>query len=122
MRSRESAKADFGPLLPRIPSARQPTRPSRALVIVLAAAAGTAAAAVQPIAAPAPRTEQPPPYDLLIRGGRIIDGTGSPWYRGDVAIRGDRIVAVGLLPGAQARDTIDATGLVVAPGFIDMLG
>jgi N-acyl-D-amino-acid deacylase len=61
-------------------------------------------------------------YDLLIRGGRIVDGTGSPWYRGDVAIRGDRIAAVGLLPGAQARDTIDATGLIVAPGFIDMLG
>jgi N-acyl-D-amino-acid deacylase len=61
-------------------------------------------------------------YDLLIRGGMIVDGTGSPWYRGDVAIRGDRIAAVGLLPGAQARDTIDATGLVVAPGFIDMLG
>ncbi|MBV9110798.1 MAG: amidohydrolase family protein, partial [Gemmatimonadetes bacterium] len=61
-------------------------------------------------------------YDLLIRGGHIVDGTGSPWYRGDVAIRGDRIAAIGLLPGAQARDTIDATGLVVAPGFIDMLG
>lgn len=96
--------------------------PSRFLVIALVAGACTAVAAVQPIAAPLPRAEQPPPYDLLIRGGRIVDGTGSPWYRGDVAIRGDRIVAVGLLPGAQARDTIDATGLVVAPGFIDMLG
>ncbi len=63
-----------------------------------------------------------PTYDLLIRGGRIVDGTGSPWYRGDVALRGDRIAAVGLLPGAQARDTLDATGLIVAPGFIDMLG
>lgn len=61
-------------------------------------------------------------YDLLIRGGRIVDGTGSPWYRGDVAVRGDRIAAVGLLPEAQARDTVDATGLIVAPGFIDMLG
>ena len=65
---------------------------------------------------------QPGVYDLLIRGGRIVDGTGSPWVRGDVAITGDRIVAVGLMPQAQARDTIDATGLVVAPGFIDMLG
>jgi N-acyl-D-amino-acid deacylase len=61
-------------------------------------------------------------YDLLIRGGRIVDGTGSPWYRGDVLVRGDRIAAVGLIAVAQARDTIDATGLVVAPGFIDMLG
>jgi N-acyl-D-amino-acid deacylase len=63
-----------------------------------------------------------PTYDLLIRGGRIVDGTGSPWYRGDVAVRGARIAAVGLLPGVRARDTLDATGLVVAPGFIDMLG
>jgi dihydroorotase/N-acyl-D-amino-acid deacylase len=51
-----------------------------------------------------------------------VDGTGSPWYRGDVAILGDRIAAVGPLAGARARDTIDATGLVVAPGFIDLLG
>lgn len=61
-------------------------------------------------------------YDVIIRGGRIIDGTGSPWYRGDIAIQGDRIAAIGLLPGARARDTISATGLIVAPGFIDMLG
>ena len=70
--------------------------------------------------ATAPRAEAP--YDLLIRGGHIVDGTGSPWYRGDVAVRGDRIVGVGLLAGARARDTIDASGLIVAPGFIDMLG
>lgn len=69
---------------------------------------------------PAPAPEAP--FDLLIRGGRIVDGTGSPWYRGDVAVRGDRIAAVGLLPGATARDTLDASGLIVAPGFIDMLG
>lgn len=53
---------------------------------------------------------------------RILDGTGSPWYKGDVAIRGDRIAAVGLLRAAQARDTIDANGLIVSPGWIDMLG
>jgi dihydroorotase/N-acyl-D-amino-acid deacylase len=76
------------------------------------------ACAPAPGPGPAPRTR----YDLLIRNGHIIDGTGSPWFAGDVALRGDRIAAVGRLAGAEARDTIDATGLVVAPGFIDMLG
>ncbi len=61
-------------------------------------------------------------YDTLIRGGRIIDGTGNPWYAGDVAIRADRIVAIGKLPNATARRVIDAGGMVVSPGFIDMLG
>jgi N-acyl-D-amino-acid deacylase len=60
------------------------------------------------------------PYDLVIRGGRIVDGTGNPWLAGDVAIRGERIVAVGRIPAGDARRTIDAKGLIVAPGFIDM--
>jgi N-acyl-D-amino-acid deacylase len=63
-----------------------------------------------------------PPYDVLITGGRIVDGTGAPWFTGDLALAGDRIVAIGHLAGRPARQTIDATGLVVAPGFIDMLG
>ncbi len=58
-------------------------------------------------------------YDLLIRGGRVIDGTGRAAYTGDIAVRGDRIVALGALTGI-ARTTIDARGLVVAPGFIDV--
>jgi N-acyl-D-amino-acid deacylase len=62
------------------------------------------------------------PYDILIRHGHIIDGAGNPWYAGDIAIRGDRIAAIGSLGAAQARRVIDATGLVVSPGFIDMLG
>jgi N-acyl-D-amino-acid deacylase len=61
-------------------------------------------------------------YDLIITNGHIIDGTGSPWYRGDVAVRDGHIAAIGDLAGASARRVIDAHGLVVAPGFIDMLG
>ena len=61
-------------------------------------------------------------YDLLIRNGRIVDGTGSPWYAGDVGIREGKIAAIGRLGDATAKQTIDAAGKVVAPGFIDMLG
>src|SRR5206468_9714554 len=61
-------------------------------------------------------------YDVLLRGGWIVDGSGNPRYRGDVAIAGDRIAGLGFLAGAQARETLDVSGLVVAPGFIDMLG
>lgn len=62
------------------------------------------------------------PYDLIIRNGHIIDGTGSPWYSGDIGIRNGRIAAIGFLGATQAKRTIDAHGMVVAPGFIDMLG
>ena len=68
------------------------------------------------------RTPVSGPYDVILRGGWIVDGGGNPRYRGDVALVGDRIVAVGYLRGAEARDTLDVTGLVVAPGFIDMMG
>jgi N-acyl-D-amino-acid deacylase len=61
-------------------------------------------------------------YDLLIRNGHIIDGTGSPWYAGDIGIRNGHIAAIGRLSGARACQVIDAAGRVVAPGFIDMLG
>jgi len=67
-------------------------------------------------------TTAAPRYDVIIKNGRIIDGTGNPWFAGDVGIRGDRIAAIGKLDASQARRVIDATGLVVAPGFIDMLG
>ncbi len=62
------------------------------------------------------------PYDIVIRNGHIVDGGGSPWYAGDLGIRAGRIAAIGDLAGAPARRTIDARGMVVAPGFIDMLG
>lgn len=61
-----------------------------------------------------------PGYDLLIKNGRIIDGTGNPWFYGNLAISGDRIVAVGQFPELPAKRTIDAAKLVVAPGFIDI--
>ena len=59
-------------------------------------------------------------FDIIICGGRIIDGSGSPWYRGDVGILGDRIAAIGKLEQAEARCVIEAKGRVVCPGFIDM--
>lgn len=61
-------------------------------------------------------------YDVLLKNGWIIDGSGNPRARGDVALRGDRIAAVGFLGTAAARETLDVSGLVVAPGFIDMMG
>ena len=65
------------------------------------------------------------PCDLLITNGRIVDGTGAPWFRGDVCVADGRINAIqapGKLAGRSAKRTIDATGLVVSPGFIDLLG
>ncbi|MGH9661360.1 MAG: amidohydrolase family protein, partial [Bryobacteraceae bacterium] len=59
-------------------------------------------------------------FDLILRGGRIVDGTGNPAYFGDVGIRAGRVAAMGRLEGRKAARTIDAAGLVVAPGFIDI--
>ena len=61
-------------------------------------------------------------FDLLIRNGRIVDGTGAPWFRADIGVTGDRISAIGNLSSASATTTVDAANLVVAPGFIDLLG
>ncbi|MBS0395386.1 MAG: D-aminoacylase [Proteobacteria bacterium] len=61
-------------------------------------------------------------FDVVISHGRVIDGSGSPWYRADIGIRDGRIAAIGRLDDAPARQRIDAAGRVVAPGFIDMLG
>lgn len=63
-----------------------------------------------------------PPFDLLIKNGRTVDGCGTPWQPGDVAIRAGRIVAMGRLGAREAARTVDAAGLIVAPGFIDMMG
>ncbi len=61
-------------------------------------------------------------FDVVITNGHIVDGTGSPWYSGDVGIRDGRIAAIGNLSAAARKRTIDAAGKIVAPGFIDMLG
>lgn len=71
---------------------------------------------------PTPAATETAMLDVRIVNGRIIDGTGGPWFRGDVGIRGDRIVAVGDLREARAKLTIDAADRAVAPGFIDLLG
>src|SRR5208283_5541430 len=62
------------------------------------------------------------PFDVVITNGHIIDGTGSPWYSGDIGIRDGRIAAIGNLSAAARKRTLDAEGKVVAPGFVDMLG
>jgi dihydroorotase/N-acyl-D-amino-acid deacylase len=94
-------------------------RPSRLVLwlttLTLVAAPGCSTAP------PLSRPQAPDDFDLVITGGRVVDGTGAPWYLADVGIRGDRIAAIGDL-GARGRARIDAAGLVVAPGFIDMLG
>ena len=86
----------------------------RALLLpTLAAALATATAA-----APPPAAAQD--YDIIIRGGRVLDGTGNDWFRADIAINGDEIVRIGRMPGATAARVIDATGKYVSPGFIDL--
>jgi N-acyl-D-amino-acid deacylase len=63
---------------------------------------------------------QAPPYDLILRNGRIVDGTGSPWYRGDVAVRGDAIMRIAPTITESAARVIDVEGQVITPGFIDI--
>src|SRR5262245_15378268 len=79
------------------------------LAVLLASGAATAA-------------DSPSRFDLVLAGGRVVDGTGAPWFRADVGIVGDRIAALGDLRQAEAGRRIDATNLVVSPGFIDMMG
>ncbi len=81
-----------------------------------------ACALAVPALTPAQTNSPQQPFDVVITHGHIIDGTGSPWYSGDVGIRDGRIAAVGNLTGAATKHTIDAQGKVVSPGFIDMLG
>src|SRR5213592_3854932 len=93
------------------PSARPPVR----LTVLVLALTACERPARRPVGTPTP-------FDVVLRGGWIVDGTGNPRYRGDVALAGDRVAAVGVVDGSQARETLDVSGLVVAPGFIDMMG
>jgi N-acyl-D-amino-acid deacylase len=85
----------------------------------IAAAAYDAPLSPPPSAASTPVDRE---YDVVIKNGHIIDGSGNPWVSGDIAIRGDRIAAIGNLENVRAKRVIDAKDLVVSPGFIDMLG
>ena len=101
------------------------TRGMCALVMAGSLLAGSACSGARALpAGPDPRASSAlDGYDVVITNGRIVDGTGNPWFYGDVAIRGDRIAAVGRrgsLAGRPAGRRIDATGMIVAPGFIDI--
>ena len=89
---------------------------------ILGATIAVAAMTVTSIACSGNEPEPERAYDVIIVGGRVVDGTGAPWFRADVGVMGDRIAAIGDLSEAPAESRIDAAGLVIAPGFIDMLG
>ncbi len=101
-------------------SSLNPLRTARRSTILGLVAAVTLVGCAPSGSAPDAHADVDATYDVLIRGGRVIDGTGSPWFRADVGMRDGRIVAVGLLGEHPATEVIDAAGMVVTPGFIDM--
>jgi len=107
-----------------VPQGKRLSVESYAALAALIIAVGLSAAARYTAASRTKRAaaEENATFDVLIRNGRIIDGAGGPWYSADIGIRGDRIAAIGKLGEAQAAKAIDASGRVVSPGFIDMLG
>lgn len=107
------APCDGDRVRPSLPSVRRSFLALGAAVLTFACAHGAGGDGTDAAA--------DPPFDLLIAGGEVVDGTGAARYRADVAVSGDRIAAIGADLG-PARDTLDAAGMVVAPGFIDVLG
>ena len=103
----------------RTPKALLPAGPRPTLRATLLVGLAAASVALMCPAADA-AAQDPGRFDLLIRGGRILDGTGNPWFRADIGVRDGRIAALGLLDGARADRIIDATGRYVSPGFIDI--
>lgn len=91
-------------------------RQLQSLVIASATCALAATSLGAQVAGPAPR------YDVVIHGGRIVDGTGAPWYAADIAIANGRIASIGRIAPSEGKRAINAAGLIVAPGFIDMMG
>jgi N-acyl-D-amino-acid deacylase len=90
----------------------------RALALVVFLVASTAAALNAP--RPTPHAQKTPAFDLVITGARVVDGTGNPWFRADVAVKDGRIARVGRVEPAEGAKVIDARGLVLAPGFVDV--
>ena len=99
-------------------------RPASTAISALSRRIGLAGAALAALVGLAPSSfaDDAAPFDLLFEKAHVVDGTGAPWFAADVGVRGGRIAAVGALAGAPATRRIDARGLVVAPGFIDLLG
>jgi dihydroorotase/N-acyl-D-amino-acid deacylase len=111
----------FGPSTMSVPCALV-VLSTLAGLLALGAGAPAAAASASPSAAPPAAPAVALDCELLFAGGRVVDGTGAPWFRADVCVAGGRIAAVGQLAAARARRRIDASRLVITPGFIDMLG
>lgn len=106
----------------RIVAGAQPVHPVRnsAALVAAAAALRFSLSCLLFTVATVTVAQADEPYDLVLRGGTVVDGSGNPWFVGDVAVRGDRIAAIGHLPAGAGRREIDVAQLVVAPGFIDI--